>query len=230
VPLAGGRTQFSGDGLPVVGTTIRQTQDKRVGGTTSPVGWVETSRKMRGSLPIPETPPVGWISPEEREPSPAISVESRSVQATVPNCSAARLYAAAIRTVTEMGYSIINSDSQSLTVSFRTGMSMRSWQGQDMTATMFDQQSGAAKIVVGGRRATAGRGVQVFDWGEARSIAYRYLERVVPLSKTLEEPMERTTSDAPASTADQLERIVSLFEKGVLTNEEFAAAKKKLLV
>src|SRR5579871_6395778 len=42
-------------------------------------------------------------------------------------CSISRLYTAAIRTATELGYSITNSDDSTTTLSFRTGMSMKSW-------------------------------------------------------------------------------------------------------
>jgi hypothetical protein len=140
-------------------------------------------------------------------------------------CSPGRLYAAALRTVTEMGYSIINSDATSGTLSFRTGMSMRSWQGQEMTATIFDDE-GIAKIVVGGRRATHGSQLQVGDLGEARTIALKLLGRLDVAVQSMPEPAAAAASQ---SMTDELERLTRLHEQGALTSEEFDAAKRKLL-
>lgn len=44
-----------------------------------------------------------------------------------------RAYRAAVAAVSELGYSIQHSDPVARTVSFNTGVSMRTWGGQDMT-------------------------------------------------------------------------------------------------
>src|SRR5687767_13678802 len=92
-----------------------------------------------------------------------------------------RLFAALLRSVSELGYSINNTDAASGTISFSTGMSMRSWAGQNMTATVFALGEGESKVVVGGKReqkgSPLGGGGQVFDWGEKGKITRKLLEQ-----------------------------------------------------
>jgi hypothetical protein len=102
------------------------------------------------------------------------------------------LYLATVRAVTESGYSIINSDSDTGTLSFRTGMSMKSWQGQEMTATVLTASRDAAKIVIGGKRVTRGYQLQVYDWGEAAKIAIKLLDRLTPSVAATPEPTPST--------------------------------------
>ena len=49
------------------------------------------------------------------------------------------------------------------------------------------------------------------------------------LVKQLEAPKEDLLDDAPSDLLEQLKRLGELREKGLLTEEEFAAQKKKLL-
>ena len=149
------------------------------------------------------------------------------VEVIYDDCSVARLYTAAVRAASEMGYSITNSDTDAATVSWRTGMSWKSWQGQDMTATVFPEPPNGAKLIVGGRRATAGRQVQVYDWGEARSVARKFLAKLQDVIGTTPEPAPEARPSG--STADEIERLVELWRQGVLNDDEFDAAKRKLL-
>jgi Short C-terminal domain len=144
--------------------------------------------------------------------------------------SAGRLYAALLRAVSELGYSISHSDATDRTVSFNTGLSMKSWGGQNMTATVFPLAEGDSKIVVGGRRHQ--NSPQVFDWGEKGKITGKLLEaidRALPETPEPAQPTAPTGAASSGSTADELQRLGELKAQGVLTDDEFNAEKARIL-
>ncbi len=99
--------------------------------------------------------------------------ETRSFRA-----SERRLYAAALKAVSILGYSIQHTDGAAGVISFNTGFSMRSWAGQDMTVTVIAGMDGMNEVAVGGRRAqrsTFGE-PQVFDWGERGKVTRQFFE------------------------------------------------------
>lgn len=149
------------------------------------------------------------------------------------SASKERLYAALLRTVSELGYSVSNTDSGSGTISFSTGMSMRSWSGQNMTVTVFALSEGESKVVVGGKREQKGNpfggGGQVFDWGEKGKITRKLLEHLDRVVAETPEPTSSAASSGSSSTAEELQRLADLKAQGVLSEGEFAAAKAKLL-
>jgi Short C-terminal domain len=98
---------------------------------------------------------------------------------------------------------------------------------------VFALGEGKSKVVVGGKREQKGSpfggGGQVFDWGEKGKITRKLLaqlDRVVPETP---EPTVSSTASATASAAEELQRLADLRAQGVLTEDEFAAAKAKLL-
>jgi len=189
---------------------------------------VQLAEAYVGGLEAGSAPP----SPVSSSGAPRVGFAGKAVEATYSDCSAARLYSAGVRTVTELGCLIINSDSVATTLSFRTGMSMKSWQGQEMTATVSSDPPNAAKIVIGGKRVTRGAQLQVYDWGEGKAIARKFLDRLTPVVAATPEPTSAARTSAAresVSIAEELKRIALLHEQGVLTDEEFAAAKAKLL-
>lgn len=145
-----------------------------------------------------------------------------------------RLFAALLRSISELGYSINNSDAASGTISFNTGMSWKSSAGQNMTATVFDSGESKSRIVVGGKREQKGNpfggGGQMFDWGERGGITrtlLEHLDRVLP--ETPEPTRVSSTSPGTPSMVDELQRLADLKERGMISEDEFAAAKTKLL-
>jgi hypothetical protein len=154
--------------------------------------------------------------------------KSKTVEQTY-NASADRTYAAVLRTASEMDYSIGNSDAVSKTVSFNTGMSMKSWAGQDMSVTVFDDGASHSRVVIGGKRAQRGNfggGGQLFDWGEKKKLAASFLER---LDTVVAETPEPAASSPASSAADEIAKLADLHAKGALTDEEFQGAKASLL-
>jgi hypothetical protein len=157
---------------------------------------------------------------------------AKAIEKAYP-ASRERLYAALLRTVSELGYSITNTDGQSGTISFSTGMSMRSWSGQNMTATIFALAEGGSKVVVGGKREQKGSpfggGGQIVDWGEKGKITGKLLEHLDRMLEETPEPAPAAAAGGSPSTVEELQRLASLRAQGVLTEEEFATAKAKVL-
>jgi hypothetical protein len=156
-----------------------------------------------------------------------------SVSATYDS-SPARLYQAVLRTVAAVGYSIQHTDAGTLTVSFNTGMSLRSWAGQDMTVLVFADSESRSTVSIGGTRAQRGSimggGGQIADWGELAKIQKKFLERLSQVFLTVPEPVPTKAEpvDGPSLTHD-LERLALLRRDGLLSDTEFEAAKKRLL-
>ena len=89
-----------------------------------------------------------------------------------------RVYSAAIKAIADLGYSVRSSDSQSRIVSFNTGMSWRSWSGQDMTVSVIEQAGGTRVTLTGGlaKKGTVITGGQLVAWGEKGAVSRRFLE------------------------------------------------------
>lgn len=193
------------------------------------------------SVPPPEVFPPGWYEckgeqrywdgndwTEHTAPLPPQinDLSRKSVEATYAECSAARLYAAVVHTITELGYSITTSDQHTGTVSFRTGLSWKSWRGQEMTATVISVPPTSAKVVMGGRRVTRGYQFQLADSGEAKSIARKVIRKLTPILAGTPEP---TRNEQTGSMSNELAQLAQLYQNGLLTDEEFAAGKSRLL-
>jgi Short C-terminal domain/Protein of unknown function (DUF2510) len=92
------------------------------------------------------------------------------------------VYEAARHAVAELGYSVLHSDAAAKAISFNTGRSMKSWAGQDLTATVFASGDGSARVVVGGSLATRGNplggGSQLGAWGEKKQLSNVFLDAI----------------------------------------------------
>ena len=145
------------------------------------------------------------------------------------------VYEACRKVIADSGYSIISSNKDDFTISFNTGRSMSSWHGQDLTVTLFAEDGGTKAVVGGsiakGGSALTGGGSQVFAWGEKDKLSNKFLEsieRILPNIPVIT-PVVASTSVAAASVADEIKSLLALKEAGALTDEEFVAAKSKLL-
>jgi hypothetical protein len=140
-----------------------------------------------------------------------------------------RVYSAAIKAIADLGYSVRSSDSPSRIVSFNTGMSWRSWSGQDMTVSVIEQAGGTRVTLTGGlaKKGTIITGGQLVAWGEKGTVSRRFLEA-----------LDRAVASTPDAddagpggngTAAELQRLADLHRGGALTDSEFAAAKAKII-
>jgi len=78
-------------------------------------------------------------------------------------------------TLGELNYKDVNEDPAAGTIEFRTGLSLWSWQGQQMTATVRDSEPNATVVSLAGGLALK---VQVTSWGEKKRIAKKVLAGV----------------------------------------------------
>lgn len=157
---------------------------------------------------------------------------AKTIERKCTGATRQRVFAAAVRAVGEAGWSMSHTDAQSGTLSFSTGMSMRSWSGQNMTVTLVSISPDETQIVVGGKRDQKGNpfgggGGQVFDWGEKEKIAREFFAALGGALEKTPEPLEPAPSTA--TVAEEIERLAALRDKGVLTEDEFVAAKENLL-
>ena len=145
------------------------------------------------------------------------------------------VYEACRKVIADSGYSIISSNKDDFTISFNTGRSMSSWHGQDLTVTLF-AEADQTKAVVGGSiakggSALTGGGSQVFAWGEKDKLSKKFLgsvESILPHIPVIT-PAVRQTTVSSTSVAGEIKSLLDLKEAGALTDEEFEAAKSKLL-
>jgi hypothetical protein len=139
--------------------------------------------------------------------------------------SGEKLFALTVRAISDLGYSITHSDAGSQTVSFETGMSWRTRQGQEMSAAV-STDGEVAELVISGAR----KGGQLVQWGEKEAIARKIYDKVLELApKTPDAPRDTGSPEATPLTSSELERLAALHRDGVLTPDEFSAAKAKLL-
>ena len=87
---------------------------------------------------------------------------------------ATTLYDVVLRSVSALGYKVDFVDRASGLLTFKTGMSWRSWEGQEMSVVVVPLSEGAARLQVTARRL----GFQLIDWGEGGAIARRVLQAV----------------------------------------------------
>jgi hypothetical protein len=115
-----------------------------------------------------------------------------------------------------------------------------------MTARILPDADGA-KIEIGGKPKSG-----AYDWGESLRIARKVIERLYAVVNTTPEPAQEkpeslpdgmpasvstradteptaSISATPGGTAGEIERLAQLHSQGALTDEEFAAAKAKIL-
>jgi hypothetical protein len=89
-----------------------------------------------------------------------------------------KIFNAALKTVRDLGYKIDNLDKANGLLNFKTGMSWKSWARQEMSILILDNGDHTCSIDISGRRNPNGAILQVYDWGEAGSIATKVFEGV----------------------------------------------------
>jgi hypothetical protein len=153
-----------------------------------------------------------------------------------------RVFSSILRALAELNYPITHSDHASGVVSFTTGISMRSWGGQNATAAVEAIDARTTRVVIGGKTAQSGNPFSggagtVYTFGELKSVAGKVFQRVEAIlvdegvdvqpaeSEVQVEPQEESRDGFTA----KLERLADLHARGALNDEEFSAAKAKLL-
>jgi hypothetical protein len=94
------------------------------------------------------------------------------IEQTFPGVAPAQVWAALREVVAELKYKDVREDPAAASLEFRTGLSIWSWQGQRMTATVREAAGGGTTVSVTGTLALK---VQAFSWGEKKRIARKVL-------------------------------------------------------
>jgi Short C-terminal domain len=163
------------------------------------------------------------MAPDGR-PIPPELAGGNALKTVYRECSTARLYAAAVDTVMELGCAITSRDDAAMRISFRTNP-VRPWPGIELTAAIHPQDAGA-QIVIGGRHVTGYR-LGMADWHQANALGLMFLDRLKSELPGIPEPAASATPDP--SRLDQLKSLAELRDSGALTEDEFEAEKKRVL-
>jgi hypothetical protein len=121
-------------------------------------------------------------------------------------------------------------------LSFNTGRSMSSWAGQDLTVSL-SMRGTTTDMAIGGRLARSNfGGGQLFSWGEKGRLSDQFAQVVRDTLPSTPEPKPAAPPASPApaaststSVADELTKLAALRDSGVLTEDEFAVQKARLL-
>lgn len=144
-----------------------------------------------------------------------------------------QVFAAATRVTSELGYHVVAVQKEAGVISFNTGRSMRSWGGQDMSATVIDLGGGTCRVVLGGSLAKGGMpgsgGTQVVAWGEKGAVASKFFARLREVLPGTPNPASSSSPSPSSDLAAQLADLAKLRDSGVLSEDEFQSAKRRLI-
>jgi len=88
----------------------------------------------------------------------------------------AEIFSAAQRAIRDLGYKVDRLDRTNGLLTFKTGLSWKSWAGQEMSIMLIDLSSTEVEVSLSGKRNQTGVIVQLYDWGEVNGIANKVLE------------------------------------------------------
>jgi hypothetical protein len=93
-------------------------------------------------------------------------------------------FAVALKVIQDLGYKIDSIDKTNGLLCFKTGLSWKSWAGQEMSIVVTEKTAGSTEVSLTGVR-NRGEGllgllgaIQPYDWGEAKSIARTVIQRM----------------------------------------------------
>ena len=89
-----------------------------------------------------------------------------------------QIFPLAQKSIRDLGYKIDLIDKVNGLLNFKTGMSWKSWAGQEMSIMIIDNGDGTSEISVTGQRNQSGVVIQVYDWGELKGITKKVFEKL----------------------------------------------------
>lgn len=156
---------------------------------------------------------------------PQTPAEGIALHVVYPGCSDARLYTAAVTAATELGFVITHRDDARTTFSFHARAPVGSWPTDQMTAVIRPRGDGAL-VAIGVERLTGYR-LRMADWHQANAIGLMLLDRLKSVLPRIAEAAPHPAP--PRSTAAELATLDELRDRGLLTADEYAAEKQRLL-
>ena len=83
------------------------------------------------------------------------------------------VFVACVQAIQKLGYKAGQSDRTNGLVTFKTGTSLWSFQGQDMSIVILDSGNGTTNVSIAWKIHKSGMNPQRFDWGEGVRIGNR---------------------------------------------------------
>jgi hypothetical protein len=150
------------------------------------------------------------------------------LDAEFAGCTPARLFEAARRAAHDLGFATIAEHPAAGTLAVRSSIpatTLAGAVGPEMLVTVNAAGEGA-RIVVSGRR-EGGYGLEFARSHQLKSTELMFLDRIAGVLPSVPEP--GAEAGHPHSTVDDLRTLADLKERGLITEEEFAAQKQRLL-
>ncbi len=88
-----------------------------------------------------------------------------------------------VKAVNNIGYDIDNFNEQTGLITFHTGISWRTWAGQDMSVLVLEKGPSGTEIIVDGEKRWP---FQIWDWGEVKAIAKKIFREFEALLQNVE--------------------------------------------
>ena len=86
------------------------------------------------------------------------------------NTSPKKVFAACVQIVQKLGYKTNQLDKTNGLITFKTGMSIWTFQGQEMSIIILDSGNGVTNINITAKIHKSGINPQICDWGEGEKI------------------------------------------------------------
>lgn len=144
-----------------------------------------------------------------------------------PDVAYAALRAAALQLQREKNYSLKASDDITRRVVMKTGISLMSW-GENITISIIAEPNGTSSISISSGTKTG----TPLDFGKNNKNINEIMDAFSKQLKNYKHKQitpKDSSGNAQVSIAEELEKLASLKEKGILSQQEFDAQKKKLL-
>jgi hypothetical protein len=163
-------------------------------------------------------------------PSPSSAGHSGvdALRAEFADCAAATVFDAALRASQELGFAIISDNPADGTLVVRSSIPVTTAAGPvgpELLITVSPADGGAQVVIapVG----AGGYGLELARNHQLKSTALMFLDRVSAVLPSLAEHSRASTEHR--STACDLAVLTELLQRGLLTQDEFAAEKQRLL-
>ncbi len=86
-----------------------------------------------------------------------------------------------MKAIKSLGYNVDNFNKETGLITFHTGMSWRTWAGQDVSVLISEGWPSGAEVVVDAQKRMT---LQISDWGEGDAIARKLFDKLEELLKS----------------------------------------------
>ncbi len=98
------------------------------------------------------------------------------------NTSLEKAFTECVQIIQKLGYKTNQLDKTNGLITFKTGMSIWTFQGQEMSIVILDSGNGVTNVSITGKMHKSGINPQIFDWGEGEKIGnkiFAELDRIL---------------------------------------------------